>query len=40
MWWQDKDVRAVGVSAPERAAGTAAEGDARADGLGDDERAG
>ena len=42
VWWQDKDVRAVGASVPERAAGagSAAAADARADGVGADERAG
>jgi len=46
MWWQDKDVQAVGSPEPERAAGSAAgagsaaEADARADGLGDDALAG
>jgi len=46
MWWQDKDVRAVGSPEPERAAGSAAgagsdaSADARADGLGNDALAG
>ncbi len=46
MWWQDKDVQAVGSPEPERAAGSAAgagsdaSADARADGLGNDALAG
>jgi len=46
MWWQDKDVQAVGSPEPERAAGSAAgagsdaAADARADGLGNDALAG
>jgi len=46
MWWQDKDVQAVGSPEPERAAGSAAgagsdaAADARADGLGNDAVAG
>ncbi len=45
MWWQDKDVRAVGSSASERAAGDGSDAaDAAADatiaGGDDDERAG
>ncbi len=42
MWWQDKDVQAVGSSASERAAGdgSAAAVDATAAGVDDDERAG
>jgi len=46
MWWQDKDVQAVGSPEPERGAGSAAgarsdaAADARADGLGNDALAG
>ncbi len=46
LWWQDKDVQAVGSPEPERAAGSAAgagsdaAADARADGLGNDALAG
>jgi len=42
VWWQDKDVRAVGLSAPECAAGDGAgvEADATANGVDDAERAG
>jgi len=46
MWWQDKDVQAVGSPEPERAAGSAAgagsdaAADARSDGLGNDALAG
>jgi len=42
VWWQDKDVRAVGLSAPECAAGdgSGVEVVATADGVDDDERAG
>jgi len=42
MWWQDKDVQAVGSSASERAAGDESDAavDATAAGVDDDERAG
>jgi len=42
VWWQDKDVRAVGLSAPECAAGdgSGVEADATAHGVDDAERAG
>jgi len=42
LWWQDKDVQAVGSPEPERAAGSAAGAgsDAAADGPGDDAVAG
>ncbi len=42
VWWQDKDVRAVEASAPERASGDGADDAviATADGVADDERAG
>ncbi len=42
VWWQDKDVRAVGLSAPECAAGdgSGVEADATANGVDDAERAG
>jgi len=42
LWWQDKDVQAVGSFAPERADGgkSAAAADATAAGVDDDERAG
>jgi len=42
VWWQDKDVRAVGSSVPERATGDGADDAvvATADGVDDDERAG
>jgi len=42
VWWQDKDVQAVGSSVPERATGDGADDAvvATADGVDDDERAG
>jgi len=42
VWWQDKDVRAVGSSVPERATGDGADDAvvATADGVDDDERVG
>jgi len=42
VWWQDKDVRAVEASVPERATGDGADDAvvATADGVDDDERAG
>jgi len=42
VWWQDKDVQAVGSSVPERASGDGADDAvvATADGVDDDERAG